>query len=132
VRSILSARFRRPSDWLTLYFCRPPFRFACLTATFVHAVLYYRGVVRPRKTHIPPTQTADSLWPGEIWTQARRQLRDETDIHARLMRRYQEVRRCLVTVLGRRAASLTVFSHPRSRNGGTLRASSSTSRLVNL
>ena len=31
----------------------------------------------------------------QIWTQARRQLRDETDIHARLMRRYKEVCRCI-------------------------------------
>lgn len=44
--------------------------FASITATVVHAVLYFRK---------------------QIWTQARRSLSEQPDIHARLMSRYREV-----------------------------------------
>jgi len=44
--------------------------FASITATIMHAVLYYRK---------------------QIWTQARRSLSEQPDIHARLMSRYREV-----------------------------------------
>jgi hypothetical protein len=44
--------------------------FASITATLMHAFLYYRK---------------------QIWTQARRSLSEQPDIHARLMSRYPEV-----------------------------------------
>jgi hypothetical protein len=44
--------------------------FASITATITHAVLYFRK---------------------QIWTQARRSLKEQPDIHARLMSRYREV-----------------------------------------
>jgi hypothetical protein len=44
--------------------------FASITATLMHAFLYYRK---------------------QIWTQARRSLSEQPDIHARLMTRYPEV-----------------------------------------
>jgi hypothetical protein len=44
--------------------------FAAITATLMHAFLYYRK---------------------QIWTQARRSLSEQPDIHARLMTRYPEV-----------------------------------------
>jgi hypothetical protein len=44
--------------------------FAAVTATLMHALLYYRR---------------------QIWTQARRSLSEQPDIHARLMMRYKEV-----------------------------------------
>ncbi|KAH7928158.1 small oligopeptide transporter [Leucogyrophana mollusca] len=44
--------------------------FASITATIVHAVLYFRK---------------------QIWEQARRSLKEQPDIHARLMSRYREV-----------------------------------------
>jgi OPT family oligopeptide transporter len=44
--------------------------FASITATLTHAFLYYRK---------------------QIWTQARRSLHEQPDIHARLMARYPEV-----------------------------------------
>jgi hypothetical protein len=44
--------------------------FASITATIMHAILYYRK---------------------QIWTQARRSLSEQPDIHARLMSRYREV-----------------------------------------
>jgi OPT family small oligopeptide transporter len=44
--------------------------FASITATITHAILYYRK---------------------QIWTQARRSLHEQPDIHARLMSRYPEV-----------------------------------------
>lgn len=44
--------------------------FASITATVVHALLYFRK---------------------QIWTQARRSLSEQPDIHARLMSRYREV-----------------------------------------
>jgi hypothetical protein len=44
--------------------------FASITATLMHAFLFYRK---------------------QIWTQARRSLKEQPDIHARLMSRYPEV-----------------------------------------
>jgi hypothetical protein len=44
--------------------------FASITATIMHAILYFRK---------------------QIWTQARRSLSEQPDIHARLMARYPEV-----------------------------------------
>ena len=42
--------------------------FASITATLVHSVLYFRK---------------------QIWTQARRSLHEQPDVHARLMARYK-------------------------------------------
>ncbi|KAF8518110.1 small oligopeptide transporter [Hysterangium stoloniferum] len=44
--------------------------FACITATLVHAILYFRK---------------------QIWVQARRSVSEQPDIHARLMSRYKQV-----------------------------------------
>ncbi|KAF8518167.1 hypothetical protein BU17DRAFT_48963, partial [Hysterangium stoloniferum] len=44
--------------------------FACITATLVHAILYFRK---------------------QIWVQARRSVSEQPDIHARLMSRYKPV-----------------------------------------
>lgn len=44
--------------------------FASITATITHAALYFRK---------------------QIWTQARRSLKEQPDIHARLMSKYREV-----------------------------------------
>lgn len=44
--------------------------FASITATLVHALLYFRK---------------------QIWVQARRSLHEQPDVHARLMSRYKQV-----------------------------------------
>jgi hypothetical protein len=50
--------------------------FASITATLVHAFLYFRK---------------------QIWVQARRSLKEQPDIHARLMSRYRQVPEWWVT-----------------------------------
>ena len=62
--------------------------FAAITATIMHTILFYRK---------------------QIWTQARRSLSEQADIHARLMSRYPQVPDWWYLIVFRTRLSFTLF-----------------------